>query len=312
MPAMHLIVPFAGAMAEGAARALRTLALPRLARLLAALEPGARSGGDEYSLSPPHERAWADAVGLHGEDGALPLAALAAAADGVTVGDAAVGLVTPVHWHVGRDQVTLADPDALALPDAESRAVFDAVRGLFESEGYVMHWGSATRWYACHDELDGLRCASLDRVIGRNVDLWLSPDPRARRVSRLQSEAQMLLHTHPLNAAREERGEAPVNSFWISGCGRAQPARTDGVGVDSRLRAPALHGDWPAWADAWRALDSGPVAERLARSDRGEAVRLTLCGERFAQTCNAVPRPLWKRLASRWQPAAAAALLEAL
>ena len=36
-----------------------------------------------------------------------------------------------------------------------------------------------------------------------------------RRVRRLQSEVQMLLHTHPLNAAREDRGDLTVNSFWL-------------------------------------------------------------------------------------------------
>ncbi len=29
----------------------------------------------------------------------------------------------------------------------------------------------------------------------------------------------MLLYTHPINAAREARGELAVNSFWLSGTG---------------------------------------------------------------------------------------------
>jgi hypothetical protein len=309
---MHLIVPFASAIAEGATQALRGLGLQRLPRLLALLEPAARSGGDEYSLCPPHEHAHAEAIGLRGDDGTLPLAALAAAADGLDLGGAAVGLLTPVHWQVGRDHVMLADPDALALDDDTSRAVFDAVRELFEWEGYTLHWGAATRWYACHDELDGLACASIDRVIGRNVDLWLPGQARARRIRRLQSEVQMRLYTHPLNEEREARGELPVNSFWLSGCGRPQPVRRDGVQVDLRLRAPALRDDWPAWAEAWRALDAGPIADLTARAARGEPVTLTLCGERFAQRWTGAPRSPWQRLAGRWRATDPASLLEAL
>jgi hypothetical protein len=309
---MHLIVPFASAMAEGATQTLRGLGLAHLPRLLARLEPAARSGDDEYSLCPPHERAHAEAIGLRGDDGALPLAALAAAADGLDLGGAAVGLLTPVHWQVGRDHVTLADPDALALDDDTSRAVFDAVRELFESEGYTLHWGAATRWYVCHDELDGLPCASIDRVIGRNVDLWLPADPRARRIRRLQSEVQMRLYTHPLNEDREARGELPVNSFWLSGCGRPQAARPDAAQLDLRLREPALRDDWPAWAEAWRALDAGPIAELAAHAARGETVALTLCGERFAQGWTSAPRSVWQRFAGRWQATDPAPLLEAL
>jgi hypothetical protein len=121
-------------------------------------------------------------------------------------------------------------------------------------------------------------------------------------------EAQMVLHTHPANAQREARGLLPVNSLWLSGCGRAQPARHAPVEVDTRLRAPALAEDWPAWSDAWQAIDAGPVA---ALRDAPHAV-LTLAGERGAQRVEARTRPLWQRIAARWRRPEPAALLEGL
>ena len=42
----------------------------------------------------------------------------AARADGIDVGDLAWGLLTPVHWHLGTEQVSLVDPAALALDEA--------------------------------------------------------------------------------------------------------------------------------------------------------------------------------------------------
>ncbi len=293
MPPMHLIVAFARAFAGPA-----PLALPALSGLLARLAPAPASGGDETSLSPPHERAWAEAIGLAGDDGAWPLAALAAADDGVDVGGAAVGLLTPSHWRVGRDGVLLANPEDLQLDAAASRALFETLRGQFDSEGFALRWGAPLRWYALHDDLDGLRCASLDRVVGRAIDRWLPPDPRARRLRRLQSEVQMLLHDHPVNDTRESLGLDAVNSFWLSGCGRVQPVRGDAVVLDTTLRSPALHGDAAAWQAAWQALDAGPIAALAARAAQGGPVTLTLCGERAAQRFDSAPRGWWQRLAA--------------
>src|SRR5690606_37289450 len=131
--------------------------------------------------------------------------------------DLAWGELTPVHWHVGTDQVTLVDPAQLGLDDAASHALLEAVRPLFEGEGFVLAWGAPTRWYVAHESLSQLPTASLDRVIGRGIDLWMPDHPQARLLQRLQNEVQMLLHDDPVNRQREARGLPPVNSFWLSG-----------------------------------------------------------------------------------------------
>jgi hypothetical protein len=310
---MHLLIPFASALSERGTRALRSLTLPHLTQLLARLSPIGKLGSDEYSLSPPHELAHAHALGWTGDDGALPWAAHHAAQDGVEIGTRAWGQLTPVHWHVGAEHVSLPDPQALHLSAQESRALFEAVRPLFETEGWVMAWGAPARWYAAHDSLDGLACASIDRVIGRNIDLWLPTTPQARLIRRLQNEVQMLLYQQPLNDARVGQGALPVNSFWLSGCGRAQPVKADAdLVVAASLRAPALSSDWDAWAEAWQALDTAEVHQALKRSQQGEKVTLTLCGERFAQAFESQALGLWSRLGKRLSPPPIAPVLEAL
>jgi hypothetical protein len=311
---MHLLIPYAAALSEAARHVQRDLGLPVLSKLLARMELGAIDDADEYSLSPPHERALASAWGWQGGDGAWPFAARAAAADGIAVGDLAWGLLTPAHWQVGRDSVSLTDPDLLALDAAESRTLLEAIGPLFESEGVTLAWGAPTRWYAAHDSLDGLPTASLDRAIGRNIDLWMrsgqTTAPQASLFRRLQSEVQLMLYPHPVNEAREERGAPTVNSFWLSGCGRHQASDPAAVAIDERLRMPLLAGDWAGWADVWRAIDGGPIAELLARADQAQPAVLTLCGERHAQRFDAVPRSWWQRLAPRRVDVAA--VLEAL
>jgi hypothetical protein len=302
---MHLVIPFASALSDAAQHALGTLALPHLERLLAHWAPAEGADiadADEYTLSMPHERLVARLRGWELVDGLLPFGAEAARADGLAPSPASGwALLTPAHWHVGREQINLLDPATLALDEAEARALYDTLAPLFEDLGWRFHWGSASRWYASHESLARLPSASLDRVIGRNVDLWLNDHPDILLVRRLQSEAQMLLYTHPVNDAREARGAQTMNSFWLSGTGPAAPgghALPADVAIDERLRPAALAEDWSAWAEAWHALDEGPVralAEAAAARPH-EAHALSLAGERVVRTWRAAPRPWWRRL----------------
>ena len=307
---MHLLVPFASDGSEACQHVLRDLPLPNLGRLLSMFEPAHRDDGDAASFSLPHERALAAAWGWHGGDGVLPFAAHAAAGDDIAVGERAWGLLTPAHWQLGRDHVALLDPTSLELDDGESRALFGDLAELLGGDGFVAAWGAAGRWYAARDDLAGLATASLDRVVGRSVDAWLRERPTAAaprtatagQMRRLQSEAQLLFHSHPVNEAREERGVLPVNSFWLSGCGVAQRADAAATPtLDMALRAPLLAGDWAAWADAWRNLDAGAIASLLAAATAGTTATLTLCGERSAIRFESRPRSLWKRVAAAWQ-----------
>jgi hypothetical protein len=288
------------------------------------MREGVRIGGDEYALSMPHERVLAAAMGWPDADGLLPWGPWWAAQDGVQLTQGITwALLSPGHWLMGRDHLTLLDPATLALTEAESRDLFQAVRGLFESDGWTLIWGAPTRWYAAHPSLEGLPTASLDRVIGRNPDVWLTGHPQARMIRRLQSEVQMLLYQHPLNDARESAGLATVNSFWLSGCGPV-PDRLElpaDVRVVEDLRAPLLADDMPLWLEAWTHVDATVMKQVQDAVMAGQPVRLTLCGEREAVTLAAPAQPagmgarLWqslKRLGSPAQGPSTVALLGGL
>jgi len=309
---MQLLIPFAAPLSDPGRQAAASLVLPQLQALLGRLTLAQRDEADEWSLSPPHERALARALGLQGGSGLLPWAARQAQADGVDTGDLAWGLLTPAHWHLGTEQVSLIDPAQLALDEGTSRALFDAVLPLFTGDGYLLRWGAPLRWYAAHESLASLPCASLDRVVGRNVDAWLGSDTAARRVRRLQAEVQMLLHAHPLNDQRQARGLLPVNSFWLSGCGVAQVAVGTPPVVDERLRAPALADDWAAWVKAWDTLDAGPLATLNQAAQSGQSVQLTLCGEKASATWASAPRSLRARLLGLVSKPAVWPILESL
>ena len=223
--------------------------------------------------------------------------------------------VTPCHWQVGTDHITLLDPQALALDEAASRALLDIVAPWLHKDGIALTYDQPTRWLARGDALAHLATPSLERVQGGDVRGWLQHQAQAsgqpgaqvqaaQTWQRLHSELQMLLYTHPFNDARSAQGLLPVNAFWVHGAGRLHATAPSGVPVqvEDALRAPALRQDWAAWASAWAALDAGPLARLHAQMARGTPVQLTLCGQRSAITWHSGGRSLRHKISSIFRP----------
>ncbi len=279
---MHLMIPFACSTDAQCLQALEALQLPHLEKLLRRLAPAQIDSGPATSLTPPHERILAQLLGLSAHDGCIPWAAHQAALAGRETGTAACAWITPVHWDVGADHITMADPGALDLQEAQSRELLAAMQPFFEEDGIALEYAAPHRWLAQGRIFAGLASASLDRVAGREISPWMST---AAPLRRLQNEMQMLLYTNPINDTRTTRGLATVNSVWVSGSGSLPHARPSGVPdvtVDDTLRIAALRNDWSQWARSWVALDQNECRLLLESAASGKPAQLTLCGERNA------------------------------
>lgn len=284
--AMHLLIPFAHCSSEGCDMVLRTLKLPELQKLLSRLAPEPAEPSEPLSLSAPHERALARALALPLADGMIPWAALQARQTLSASG--AWGFITPCHWKIGSQHVIMSGAALTDFSEQDSQALLSAMQPYFAEDGISLHYQQPTRWLAQSELFDGLATASLDRASGHDVSDWLPTDSRAAQLRRLQSEMQMLLYNHPVNESRSERGLPVVNSFWLSGTGALAPAPMPAADaapqVADSLREAALNEDWSAWARAWEQLDATECAALLQALQRGQAVQLTLCGERATQT----------------------------
>ena len=300
----HLLIPYAGVQSPGGQQALASLELPNLERLLARLSPLESDIGDEESPSPPHERALARALGLPGGDGQLAWAAWQVQHGSLAAGvpdNAAWAFITPCHWQVSTDHITLHDPAALGLDEAGSRALLAVMAPWFEQDGITLLYDQPTRWLAHGEAFANLRSTSLERVLQRDVRPWLQSAEQHPVLRRLHSEMQMLLYTHPWNEAREAQRQPTVNAFWVHGAGQLAantPVKQQAPHMPLTLRDAALREDWAAWASAWQQLDAGPVAELAAQAARGSAVQLTLCGESSAFSWHSAPRSLRQRISS--------------
>lgn len=146
-----------------------------------------------------------------------PIAPIAFAGDGGDPRDATWMCADPVHLAVDRDRLVLFDPGSIELHEAIELA--GSLNRHFASEGFEINTPTANRWYLRLPAPARATMHTLGAVRGHAIDAALpqGEDGAAWR-SRL-TEAQMLLHEHPVNQAREARGAALINSLWFWGQG---------------------------------------------------------------------------------------------
>jgi hypothetical protein len=153
-------------------------------------------------------------------DAPLPAGVLTALGDGAEPGERRWARADPVHLRLMRDHLILVPSAAFSISRAEADSFCEVLNRHF-SGTLTLHPLRPERWCATLDEeWDITAPAPLD-MAGRDVNTGLSRGTNAGRLQAIANEAQMLLHAHPLNEAREARGEPTVNSVWLWGSGSA-------------------------------------------------------------------------------------------
>ena len=269
------------------------------------------TGGSPARMALPHEQIQAQALGWQVAEGCLPWAALRAAELGLEAQElasdspAAWGFISLCHWQVSHGQVTLGDPAHLALDDSEDERLFHAMRGFFAEDGLTLYRDVPGRWLVRGTCLVDLPTASLDRVIGRNIDPWLvggdAPSGAAKLLRRLQNEMQMLLYTHAVN----EHRTLSINSFWLHGTGALPPTHVSSPGsvnVVSSLRDSALQQDLMTWLAAWQRIDADVLGPLRTAAAQGQPQRLILCGEHEHHVYDSTRSNTWQRLRRHFNP----------
>ena len=317
----HLVIPFSSCSGDAwlpTMKALPANSLKNLDKLLQGMKLVQADTGDAHCLSTAHERVLCKAAGLAGAnpvvDGLIPWAAWEASKGVETsaITQKAWGFITPCHWAMGREHATMTDPAALDITPDESHTLLAAMQPYFKTEGITLHYFAPERWLAEGEMFRCLPTASLDRVLGRNVDRWL---PKSKPIKLLQNEMQMLLYTHPVNDERSAKRLRSINSFWLSGTGALSQTITSNKPdqpVPRGLAQAAFTDDWSAYAQAWQDLDVGEIAALRARQNAGEAVQLTLCGESNAHTFRTAPKNLLTKISSLFVLKPSLILLEQL
>lgn len=310
---MHLTLLLPGALLPR--EVVRALAEPLAASALASLLARAQVAGDSEAEVPPH-LAW---LGEHLFLGQTPLAtapyAAAALSGHAPAPDLSLWHADPVHLELARDHVALvpltappSEDDAGALV-AAANALATEAGAEFVRIGDRWFLRTARDWELAAKPLAATFYQPLHAVlpVGRDAAVW----------NRLLTEIQMTWHAHPVNEAREARGEATVNSVWLHGGGRWAPlqrpafatvladepewrgaAQAAGIVsssgtatpadnalvVWSDLLVPRLRQDWTQWIAALGALE-----QRLAPLARSGTLDIVLTGEATLRRLRARP-----------------------
>jgi hypothetical protein len=182
-------------------------------------------------------------------------AKLAAEADGLDTAGRHWLLAEPSHLRVDRDRALLADTGILSISQEEADALLASLNQHFEPDGIVFHAPAPNRWYASLATPSKAEFTPLCDVVGEDINRHLPKGEGGLIWSRFLNELQMLLYTHPVNDAREERGVPTINTVWFWGEGEEGTPRSE---------AQALLADDPLWqryaASAGMATDDAPFA----------------------------------------------------
>lgn len=147
----------------------------------------------------------------------LALAADLAAASGLDTAGRHWLLADPVNLRVDRDRALLGDVGIMQLSQQEADALVASLNQLFAEDGFLFHAPTPQRWFLSLPAATGAEFSALPDVIGNDINHHLPRGSNGMLWSRYLNELQMLLYTHPVNDAREMRGEVPVNSLWLWG-----------------------------------------------------------------------------------------------
>lgn len=129
----------------------------------------------------------------------------------------------PLNLSILQHRMLINDPSGLELTMDEAERLAVLLAPTFAALGQL-HVTTPTQWHLqLNDHAPSAGLPSLASAIGHSAEGGLSKDPTWRSA---MNEAQMVLHQHPVNQARSERGQQVINSLWPWGDGRLPEVAT--------------------------------------------------------------------------------------
>ncbi|MDX8385721.1 MAG: hypothetical protein R8M11_04280 [Gallionella sp.] len=254
MKSIHLIIPDLFLQKDFVSEVCNGLQIPALERMLAC-------GNVIKTLSSENSKKSMEST-------------LCAAFDMQAPAEVQIGGVSAVFDQLGEGYWLRCDPVHLSLQNDllllqqvkpsqdEALGICKSMNEHFLGDGMEFFAPHPKRWYVRSELSRRIHTTPLPKVIGTNVHGVMPEGEDATRWHSLLNEMQMLLYSHPVNEAREARGELPVNSVWLWGggdSGNTLPMNYDHVISDDELPemfasvSGASFAEWPKhWDDMSR------------------------------------------------------------
>lgn len=239
----------------------------------------------------------------------------------------------PVHMVADQSTVLLMDREHLQLDASEADALVGSLNRHFGEDGWRFAFRDPMRWFVCMERPLQVRLTALAEAAGGHLTTAMPTGADGARLRRAMNEAQMLLHTHPVNEARRARSLPEINAVWFWGNGTVPKAGDTAPWQEVSGNAPLLRGlaklhglqpaklppsaqEWFARAPSgrclmlmrlgqderslrqWESRWFAPLRDRLRRGHLGELVLLPFDAERY----HGQKWTLWRLWARRRAP----------
>ena len=154
------------------------------------------------------------------DDADLPVAAVTRVLDMGVIDKGWWLRADPVHLQPDRDRLMLSDNALLQITQDDADQLTAEILQTFGADGWVLKAARPGRWYLKPARAARIRTTPLADVVGHDIHPYLPQGKDGKHWHTVLNEVQILLHTASANAAREARGQLPVNSLWFWGSGR--------------------------------------------------------------------------------------------
>ena len=213
--------------------------------------------------------------------------------------------LTPVHWAAARDHVNVHRfyGDMMAAQDvADWQAIWRDLAPWLDELGWALFAvESEAVVYARAHDFD-YHAPSLDYAQSDILEAFLPHGNDLKRWQKLLTELQMLLHAHPVNATRAQRGARSINSLWLD---QVAPARA--MPHDACNSAPPMQGSLPTLTFAHSLADIAAQFQPLAAQiQQGSSAALTVLTDTLIDAPMAVahhftftPPTLWQKIRAK-------------
>lgn len=126
----------------------------------------------------------------------------------------------PVHLRADMDHAVLTSSKDLNIGKSEALALCKSLNQHFNQDGIEFILLNDSQWFIAVDNVIDMQTTPLAEAVGRNINFILPKGKDSTPWKQLLTEAQMLMHSHEVNAARERVGQLTINSLWLHGCGQ--------------------------------------------------------------------------------------------
>lgn len=204
----------------------------------------------------------------------LPVAPLSYLADSGRPPARYVLRADPVHLRADQSRLRLFESHSFFITRDEADALVASINDFRAGQDWNLSALHPQRWYLDLPAAPRMRTTGPAQVAGQDIDGFLASGEDAARWTATISELQMLLHDHPVNRARAQRGEPVINSLWLWG-GGVLPLTVESQ-VDAVYADDALALGLARRADIPRGRVPAGVEELLPTDPSGQRVLLVL------------------------------------